>query len=390
MTSFVKSVSVCCRASVRTLASLFCLFLLLPLHAQQKDEVDVLVLSNGDTLHGKLVNAVSDKVTFHTDPLGDVTVDWSKVRELHSSQNFAVLAKNAKLRHKASVTSGPIDVANDSITVHPQAAGSPQTLPVKQAEYVMDYPTLDKQMNHEPGFFTGWNGAVTAGGTLVQATQDQYTFAAGLALVRVVPSVTWLNPRNRTAATFSGSYGKITAHGTPPNKSSIFHFDAERDEYFTQRLFVLAQTAFDHNFAQDLDLQQIYGGGIGWTVISTPVQEADLKATLQYERQQFISGGPGSHNNLIGSTLSADYMRHLKLFTYAQSLAYIPSFNNSHAYSAIEINSFTFPAYKSFSFTMGTTDSYLNNPPATLVPPRTKRNSFQFTMGLSYAIKSKY
>jgi hypothetical protein len=33
-------------------------------------------------------------------------------------------------------------------------------------------------------------------------------------------------------------------------------------------------------------------------------------------------------------------------------------------------------------------DSYLNDPPAA-VPP-TKRNSFQFTTGLTYAIKSKY
>jgi hypothetical protein len=390
MTLSVKCLSVSGGVSSRILASFFCLLLLLPLHAQQKDDVDVLVLSNGDTLHGKLVNAIADKVTFHTDPLGDVTVDWGKVRELHSSQKFAVLEKNAKVKHHAAIPSGAIDVANDTITLQPANAASPQTIPVKQAEYVVDYPTIDKQINHNPGFFTGWNGAITAGGTLVQATQSQYTVSAGMALVRVVPSVTWLNPRNRTSATFSGSYGKITEQGTPAVKSSLFHFDAERDEYLSQRIFVLAQTAFDHNFAQDLDLQQIYGGGVGWTIISTAVQEADLKATLQYERQRFISTGPGTENNLVGSTIAANYMRHLKLFTYAQSLAYIPSFNDPHAYSAIEVNSFTFPAYKNFSLTMGTTDSYLNNPPVSLVPPQTKRNSFQFTMGLSYAIKSKY
>jgi hypothetical protein len=37
---------------------------------------------------------------------------------------------------------------------------------------------------------------------------------------------------------------------------------------------------------------------------------------------------------------------------------------------------------------VGTNDSYLNDPPVTAPP--TKRNSFQFTMGLTYAIKSKY
>ena len=37
---------------------------------------------------------------------------------------------------------------------------------------------------------------------------------------------------------------------------------------------------------------------------------------------------------------------------------------------------------------MGSLDSYLNNAPTTLPP--TQRNSFQFTVGATYAIKSKY
>ena len=47
-----------------------------------------------------------------------------------------------------------------------------------------------------------------------------------------------------------------------------------------------------------------------------------------------------------------------------------------------------FPAYKNLSFSVGTLDSFLNDPPVSLPP--TKTNSFQFTMGLTYAIKSKY
>jgi hypothetical protein len=33
---------------------------------------DTLVLSNGDTLHGKLVQEAGGTVTFHSDPLGDL------------------------------------------------------------------------------------------------------------------------------------------------------------------------------------------------------------------------------------------------------------------------------------------------------------------------------
>ncbi len=143
----------------------------------------------------------------------------------------------------------------------------------------MDKDTLDKQLYHEPGFFTGWNGAATAGATLVSATQNQYTVSGSVGLVRIVPTVSWLDTRNRTSTDFSSSFGKITqpAYSTPTGpvaatttKSSILHFDAERDEYFAPRFFGLAQTAFDHNFSQDLNLQQIYGGGMGWTSAEDP------------------------------------------------------------------------------------------------------------------------
>jgi len=366
---------------------------------------DILVLSNGDTLHGKLVNSSDGKVTFHSDALGDFSLGWDKIKELHTSGSYAVIDKSVRARSKkiaATIPTGQLEMTNNALAVRPDKAAAPAPIPVANALYIMDTRTLDKELYHQPGFFTGWNGAATAGAAIVAATENQYTFSGGIGLVRVVPTVSWLTTRNRTSIDFTGSFGKITqpaytipATGTTPatlvpavvTKSALYHGDAERDQYLSPRFFALAQTAFDHNFAQDLDLQQIYGGGFGWTFLKTPRQEADAKATIQYEKQQFISGS-SANQNLIGSTIALAYVLHHKLVTYTQGLAFIPAFNNPHAYSANETNTLAFPAYKNFSFSLGTLDSYLNNPPDSLPP--TKRNSFQFTMGLTYAIKSKY
>lgn len=373
----------------------------LPCAAQDQSAPDTLLLSDGNTLHGKLVKELSGTVTFHTDSLGDLDVPWAKVKELHTSQNFAVLKKSMKTRSKAAAEKlpmGKLDATSESVTVQPanqQLVAQP--IPVKDAQVIVSQATLDKELNHEPGFLQGWNGAATAGATLVRATQNQYTFAASVGLVRVVPTVSWLDTRNRTSADFNSSFGKITQPGytsggvfTPATstKSSILHFDAERDQYFSPRFFALAQTAFDHNYSQDLNLQQIYGGGLGWTALKTPTQEADLKATMQYEKQSFITGAGATNRNLIGSTFSADYLAKLKLVTFTQNLEYIPAYNHPHAWSAEETDSLAFPAWKNLGFSVGTMDSYLNDPPATLPP--TKRNSFEFTMGLSYAFKAKY
>jgi Protein of unknown function, DUF481 len=362
---------------------------------------DVLVLSNGDTLHGKFVNEIAGKVTFHTDSLGDVVVGWDKIKELHAGGTFAVIDKTVKVQSKkktAHIPEGPLDVTDKAVTVHAEGAAIAPSIPVDNAAFILDKAELDKQLYHQPGFLKGWNGAATAGAAIVTASQNQYTFSGGVGMVRVVPTASWLNPRDRTSFDFSGSYGKITQPAfriptTPPTfvaavvtKSALYHADAERDEYLSSRFFALGQIAFDHNYAQNLDLQQIYGGGIGWTALKTSKQEADLKATIQYEKQQFFFSG--SNQNLVGSTLSLSYVLHHKNVVYTQGLAFIPAFNNPHAYSADETNTLAFPAYKNLSFSLGTLDSYLNNTPAS--DPPSKHNSFQFTMGMTYAIKSKY
>ena len=371
---------------------------------------DVLVLSNGDTLHGKLVSETAGKVTFHTDSLGDISLGWDKIKEMHVNEKFGVLSSTAHARGKNSVQipQGTIDVANQAVTVHPANAPEVAPIPAKDAQFIMDSAELDKQINHEPGFFTGWNGVATAGATLVSATDNQYTFNGAVSLVRAVPTVSWLDARNKTLVGFTESYGKITqpAYSYAPNpnspllilvpsivtKSSILHFGAERDQYFSPRVYALGQVAFDHNFAQDLQLQQIYGGGFGWTAIKSPKQEFDLKGTMQYEKQQFMPGAGSVNQDLIGSTFAASYLLHLKLLTYAQELEFIPAYNNFKAYSASETDTVSFPAYKNFSFTVGTIDTYLNDAPfiGTASNPPTKPNSFQVTMGVTYNIKSKY
>jgi hypothetical protein len=362
--------------------------------AQAAPAPDTLVLSNGDTLHGKLVNEVDGTVTFHQEALGDVKVKLTDVKELHASGDFAVIDSTVKRDGKIGarhVPIGPVDVAGQAVTVHTTTGVAPGPVPISHAAYIVDKQSFNQQAFHEPSFFDGWNGAAAAGVTIVRATQNQSTESGSVGLVRAIPGVVWLLPRNRTLMDFSGSSGKITEPTEPTVKTSIYHADAERDEYFSPRFYALGLVAFDHNFSQGLALQSIYGGGIGWTAFKSIRQELDLKATLQYESQQFLATPPlpaSPTMNLISSTFGASYAAKWKLFAFAQQLAYITAWNSPHAYSANETNTLTFPAYKNLSFSLGTLNSYLNDPPVTIPPA--KRNSFQFTMGLAYAIKSKY
>jgi hypothetical protein len=177
---------------------------------------DVLVLSNGDTLHGKFVSAINGTVTFHSDPLGDITLAWDKIRELQTGQKVAVIDKSVKFHGRKNtdhVPIGTVVVQNQAVTVQPVRGPALPPVPQANVPYIVDETTLDKQIHQTPGFLEGWNGSVTAGATIVNATQNQYAFSGAVGLVRTVPSVTWLNLRDRTTIDFIGSYGKITQPG---------------------------------------------------------------------------------------------------------------------------------------------------------------------------------
>jgi len=365
---------------------------------------DVITFTNGDQLTGKFVREVNGTVTFHSDIAGDINVGWDKIKELHSAMRVSVVQKGILLSRRTApsqIPSGTLVVTGQQIELQPVNNATIAPIPVANAAYVVDQAALDKQLRGRPSFLQGWNGGATAGATIVQATQKQFTFSSAVGLVRTVPTVSWLDPRYRTAVNYAQSYGKITQPaytnssgelvGETSTKSSILHFDAEHDIYFSSRMYVLGMVAFDHNYSQSLDLQQIYGGGIGWTAIKDAKQQLDLKATVQYERQSFFNVVPPAvaQRNLIGSTFGANYNRKLPAgMLFNQQLLYIPAWNEFKAYSVSESNTLSFPAYKNFSFTIGTLDSYLNGPPQT--DPPTKRNSFQFLMGVTYNIKSSY
>jgi hypothetical protein len=348
-----------------------------------KPEPDTLIFTNGEKLIGHLVRSNDGSVTFHSDMAGDVKVEWSKIQELHSAQQFAVVEKNVKLRKGetgADIPQGTLSIADQKIGVKNIAAGTTQTIPVASVEYLIDEATFQKTVLHRAGPFEEWKGALTAGAALVLATQKSRTYTGNISLIRSVPPEDWLDPRNRTTVNFSGAYGILIQPNTPKLKTEIYHADAEHDEYFTPRVYAFGQVAFDHNFSQGLRLEQIYGGGIGWSIIKNANEEFDIKGSLSYVEQQFQAAA--ASQNLLGSTFAESYHRKLpRKMLLTEELSITPAWNNTNAYSATGNSSFTMPLYKRFNFTVGSIDTFLNNP-----PPGFRKNSFQLTTGLTYAL----
>jgi hypothetical protein len=368
--------------------------------AEGKPAPDVLVFQNGDQLTGKLERVAGGKAVFASDMAGEVMIDLDKIKELKSGAQFALLSKGAPVTKRSIQPIGTVLVADKKVEITP-AGQAPITKTADDVAYLVDKATYEQQMLRKAGFKDGWNGSVTGGATLVRSTTQATTLTAGLNLVRALPTVAWLPPRNRTTIDLVETYGKNTSPGAIPQTnpptpsvttlSSIFHADAERDEYFSPRFYVLADTSFDHNYAQGLQFQQVYGGGVGWTPIKSDKQQLDLKVDVHYEKQAYITTPVNGtvisvttpSVNIIGSTIFEGYRRNLpRKLLFTETANILPAFNNTNAYSANVTASLSIPVFKRLSASVSTTDNFLNDP-----APGYQKNSYQFVTGVTYLLR---
>jgi hypothetical protein len=261
----------------------------------------------------------------------------------------------------------------------------------------VDATTFHREIQNESDLLYGWGGSITLGASLVDATNSAQTYTGAVALIRSIPTIAWLPPASKTTLNLSGTYGlaknpEIISNGgifqaASTSKTNILHGDAEWDKYLSPVIFGLVNASADHNFGNGLQLQQAYGAGLGWSIIKQPKETFDVKATLLYQQQQFYNGlesGLGTPSvNLIGADLNESWSR-----TFAHNVKFneyitlTPTFNVVRAYSAVGNANFVFPVYKRLNFTLSSTDNYLGDPPEGF-----RRNSFQFTAGITYIVK---
>jgi len=366
---------------------LSCLLISLRLTAQTQPGPDVLIFNDGEKLIGHLVGSTGNSVTFKSDMAGEITVDWAKVKELHSSAKFAVAEKGVVFgRHDdpTKVPQGTVSVTDQKLQITP-ATGPPQTIPLANTQNVIPQDSFLRAFE-APRFTQDWKGSASFGAAIVAATQNSRNFSSAVSLVRTVPNESWISPRYRTILDFSSVYGQVTEPNPRTTvKTNILHGGVEQDEYLTRSVFAFGAAAWDHSLSQGLDLQQTYGGGIGWTVFKTPIHELNLKGQMAYISQKFTPTPEfpdGESKHLVGSVFTETYDRLLpRAILFHEQLSITPVFNDPSAYSAIGTVNFSIPVYKKLAFTIGAVDSYLNSPPVNF-----KRNSFQFLTNLTYTI----
>lgn len=353
------------------------------LSGQTKPAQDVLVFVDGEKLIGELKSATDSKVVFKSDMGFEVTVPWAKIQELHSQNKFAAIHKDLILRNEdesAKVPQGTLEMANQKLEVTTAAAAAPRIIPVNEVSNVVPEQAFEHAM-HKQGLLEGWTGQVAFGTSITEATVSNQAVTSSVELSRADPSENWLRVRNRTTFTFNSAYGKTTQSGVPDTKISLFHSDLVHDYYLKPRWFVFAGASFDHNYSQGLDLLQAYSGGLGAVIIKTERTDMDARAGIGFLQQRYSD--PALNRNLVGSRFGETFSHRFAHGVVLYEQAGIrPSWNETRNFFGDFLLSLNAPVYRRLGVSVSSFDSYVNNP-----PPSFRKNSFQVTLGVTYAFK---
>jgi hypothetical protein len=346
-----------------------------------KPAPDSLVFVNGEQLSGTLVKATHSGITFKSFMVGEITVPWTNIKELHSSQTFAEIKVAPKLTRSnalAQVPEGTVSVESSKLAIATPTATV--TVPLADVDLLLSKADFDAALKPST-WSTGWAGTAAGGVSLVRSTSDSTTFNGSIALSRSTPGIAWLPARTKTSFTYAQSYGSTSQAGDPTVKTNIFHSLVEQDEFVSPKFFALLSATFDHNLAASLSLQQAYGVGLGVNILKNAKQSLDVKADIHYEKQSIAF----STNNIIGSTFSESWLRNLpRKLVLTEFGSVTPAFNDPSAFSTHVNAALGFPVYKGLGFGLSGVDDYLNNAPA-----GSKKNSTQFGLNLTYTIKPR-
>ncbi len=264
---------------------------------------DEVLFLNGDRLSGKILKAVSGKLTIKTEGAGDVTVDMSKVKTFSTDAPVAVGVKEQP-PVSADVGAGP-----DRYVQTAPAPGAPPQ-PVAIADISAINPT--------PPVWTGsfaLNGLLTTG----NSETEQLGFRGTL-------SKRWPDDRLTFGAEYY--YGRQQDPRTSEKSTTIDYAMAlgKYDHFFTKKLYGYLLTKAERDGVAELELRLAPGAGVGYQWFERPTFNLSTEAGLVWVYENYRRTGS---SEFFGPRLaySIDWTPIEPLMLY-HKLEYMPSFED--------------------------------------------------------------
>ena len=312
---------------------------------------DSVVLKNGDHLTGTVEVSDGKDVTLKTDYAGEIKIQWSSVLELKTEKPIYVVTPDKK------TVSGTVTTDGSNLVIHTANNG---TVPVALAQVTVirssDLETAYEKSLH-PSLLEAWKGGVNLGFAVARGNSETTNLTTGFTADRKTL-------HDELTLYESSLYSTNDLPGGGVLANSILG-GAKYDRNFTKRMFVFVSADYAHDALQDLNLRQIYSGGLGVHIINNPNTTFDFLAGANYTRETYGNGAAiAVDRNLAGITLGENFMHKFgKSTTFTEVFYFYPDLSDTGEYRfSLDAASVT-KINKWLGWQTTLTDRYVTNPP---------------------------
>ena len=288
---------------MRRLTIAFVPMLILVLSPAGPARGDEVLFLNGDRLSGKILKAVSGKLTIKTEGAGDVTVDMSKVKTFSTDAPVVVGVKEQP-PVSADVGAGP----DRYVQTAPAPGAPPQPVAIADISAINPFPPA-------------WTGLFSLNGLLTTGNSEteQLGFRGAL-------SKRW--PHDRLTFGAEYYYGRQEDPSTGEKSTTIDYAMAlaKYDHFFTKKFYGYLGTKAERDKVAELELRLAPGAGVGYQWFERPTFNLSTEAGLVWVYENYKRTG---WSEFFGPRLaySVDWTPIHPLMLY-HKLEYLPSFED--------------------------------------------------------------
>jgi len=333
---------------------------------------DTILMKNGDHLTGTIEHSDGKQLTLKTDYAGEINVQLSAVKQIVSDTPVYVITTDKK------TVNGKLSMEGTDITVAP-AAGPSVQVPLAHVTLLR---SESEQAAYEhslhPGFTEDWTISTTVGFSLARGNSDTTNISTGFSGIR-----TTLNDKLTTYA--NTIYASSNTPGTSGVTANDVRGGARYDHDFQARLFGFGSADYEYNQLQDLNLRQIYSGGLGVHVIKRTGTTFDVLFGANYTRESYSASDIAApqQRNIAGVTLGEDFTHQFwKTSTFTEQFNFYPDLSDTGQYRFTLDTTLTNKLYKWLSWQTTGSDVFVSDP-----IPGAKKNDLILTTGLNIAFK---
>jgi len=349
------------------------LFVLLPVSAAAAVDLDELQPRSGHTFYGTFQHADKDDISFLTDAGVTLTIPWNKVQALELHER--VLVKSAQLPGATPLDlhSPHITAKNDQIQLTDRSTSQP----LRAQDIVSMTPVAPEAARPAPA---AWTATATPAFSLTEGSQIIQTFGAQIVVKRIQNpgELDW--KRQQTSLTLDATNTLLEQTGSPSIRIHEYDGQVSHSVSLADGWYAVVLASGYHNSAQNVYLQQFYGGGIGKGV-SLKNDTFEFAAEPVYVGQHFYGaasdGFPGmrlsEENGVLLKKTEGGYI------VWSESIAYIPAFTISGAWQIRGVTALSIPINKKLTFKTSYFDDYMENAPV-------RKNYSATTVGLTISV----